>query len=403
MNRKQRQLAIEGGTPSRSVSIEPLYWVEQETRARILHILDSGEFSQWYGGPATREFEARFASLIGAANAIAVNSGTSALHAAVATLGLQPGDEVVIPAACYVSAASVVVQEGAIPVLCDISEDTYVMSVDDLRRHVTDRTRAVIVVHFWGCPANMETIYEFAHDRNILVIEDCGQSHGSTVNGRVTGSIGDFGCFSFAPRKHITTGQGGMVTSRKAEDGDKVRELVNKGKGQGWLAYNRLGFSYVMPDLDAVIGLDGLQNLSATIDQRRRAATIYRRVLAETPLVLAEDPSWGTHVYFKMPILLPEGMASVRDLFKKAVEAENISCRVPHPPAWTVPWLAEYVTRKNRPYDPELYPVTGQLLPRMVEVETGPNMSEQDVEVSAQAVLDVWNYVNEKFGHLLKG
>jgi perosamine synthetase len=399
MNSKQRQLAIEGGTPARPAPIEPLYWVGHETRDHILRIVDSGEFSIWYGGPVVKEFEEKFASWSGAADAVAVNTGHSALHAAVAAIGLQPGDEVVIPAALYVSAASVVVQEGAIPVICDISEETYVMSVDDLRRHVTDRTRAVIVVHFWGCPVNMEPICEFARDRHIVVIEDCGQSHGSKVGDRITGSIGDFGCFSFAPRKHITTGQGGMVICRKAEDGPLVRELVNKGKGFGWLAYNRLGYGYLMPDLSAAIGIDGLQNIDAEVNRRRQAASIYRRVLAETPLVLSDDPPWGSHVYFKMPILLPEGMASVRDFFKKAIEAENVSCRVPHPPAWTIPWLAEYVASKGRPYDPSLYPVAGGLLPRMVEVETGPNMSEHDVEVSAHVVLDVWNYVS-KNGHL---
>ena len=392
----RRKLAIEGGVPARPAPINPLYRVGADTRNRILQILDSGELSTWYGGLVVREFEASFASTIGAADAVAVNSGTSALHIAVATLGLLPGDEVVVPAACYLSAASVVAQEGGIPVLCDINEDTYVMSVEDLERHITERTRAVIVVHFWGCPANLDPICEFARERKIVVIEDCGQSHGSRIRERFTGSIGDFGCFSFAPRKHITTGQGGMVTSRTARGGALIRELVNKGKGKGWLAYNRLGFSYAMTEIEAAVGLDGLLNLTAEVNNRRVAADTYRRALSGTPLRLPRDPPWGEHVYFKMPILVPEEMATKRDLFARAIDAENISCRVPHPPVWTIPWLAKYAAIHNRHYDPGLYPVTGWLLPRMVEVETGPNMTEHDVKVSANAVLDAWNYICER-------
>jgi perosamine synthetase len=396
MSRKQPLLAIEGGSPSRPSPIEPLFHVEQVTRDRISKILDSGQFSGWYGGPVAREFEKEFASRFGANHAIAVNSGTSALHAAVASLGLKHEDEVIIPAAAYVSAASVVVQEGAIPILCDIEEDTYDISVKDFERRITNKTRAAIVVHFWGCPAPMGPISEIARQRGIVVIEDCGQSHGSTVGDSVTGAIGDFGCFSFAPRKHITTGEGGMVTCRSDHAAARVRELVNKGKGPGWLDYHSVGFSYAMGELDAAIGLDGLRNLDKELACRRAAAEVYRRTLADTPLRLPDDPPWGKHVYFKVPILLPPDMAQLRDLFHDVIAAENVSCRVPHPPVYSIPWLKEYVAERGKPYDPASFPATADLLPRMVEVESGPNLSDQDVEVSANAVLRAWNYICDK-------
>jgi glycine/serine hydroxymethyltransferase len=160
-------------------------------------------------------------------HAVAVNSGTSALHAAVVAAVIGPGHEVIVPAAAYVSAASVVVQERAIPVMCDIDETTYCISSEDVEHRLSEKTRAIIPVHFWGCPVDMARITKIARHHNLIVIEDCAQSHGSTIGRQMTGSIGDFGCFSFAPRKHITTGQGGMVLCKSERHALRVRELVN--------------------------------------------------------------------------------------------------------------------------------------------------------------------------------
>ena len=385
-------LAIEGGKPSRPQPIQPLYHVGQDTRDLIAEILDSGQFSAWYGGKVARRFEKEFAERMGANHAIAVNSGTSALHAAVAALGLKSDDEVIVPAAAYVSAASVVVQEGAVPVLCDIDE-AYVLSVEDFERRITDKTRAVIVVHFWGYPVDMDRLCEIALRKGIVVIEDCGQSHGCTIGTRVTGSIGEFGCYSFAPRKHVTTGEGGMVTCKSERDAARVRELINKGKGNGWLDYHSLGFSYAMPELDAAIGLDSLRKLDSELVRRRQAAEVYRRTLAHTPLRIPVDPPYGQHVYFKVPILLPEEMTSARDLLCDVIDKENVSCRVPHPPVYTIGWLAKYAADRGRPFDAESFPFTANLLPRMIEVESGPNLSDEDIEVSANAVARAWKYV----------
>src|SRR5215469_16866975 len=183
--------------PARPAPIKPAYRVSEATRERIREIIDDGCFADWYGGPVAREFEAEFAAAIGAGFAVAVNSGTSALHVAVAAAGIGPGDEVIVPAAAYISAASVVVQQGAVPVVCDIEESSCTMDPERLEAHVTPRTRAIIPVHFWGCPSDMDALAGVAARHDLIVIEDCGQSHGSTAGKRTTGSIGRFGCFSF--------------------------------------------------------------------------------------------------------------------------------------------------------------------------------------------------------------
>jgi perosamine synthetase len=399
MGTNSEPLAIEGGKPLRPKPIQPAYHVSKETRKLIADIIDSGRFTDWYGGRVSHEFEREFCSAFGVNHAIAVNSGTSALHAAVVAAGIGPGDEVIVPAAAYISAASVVVQEKAIPVLCDIDENTFTISIQDLKCRITNKTRAIVVVHFWGCPADMDSIMDVARRYNLVVIEDCGQSHGSTVGRRVTGSIGDFGCFSFAPRKHIGTGEGGMVTCKTEEAAIRVRELVNKGKGPGWLDYHTLGYGYVMAEIAAAIGLDGLRVLDNSILCRRQAADVYRKLLANTPLRLPDDPRWGRHVYFKVPILLPQDMAQERDFIVDIISAENVSCRPTHPPMYWIQWLNKYAADMGHLYDSASFPITGRLLPRIFEVESGPNLTYEDMEVSGNAVLKAWYYVCRKVGH----
>lgn len=340
-----------------------------------------------------REFELRFAQAMGARAAVAVNSGTSALHAAVAAADIAEGDEVIVPAAAYVSAASVLVQQGAIPVLADIDPATMTISIEDAERKITGRTRAVIPVHFWGCPSDMHRLMELAARRSLVVIEDCGQSHGATVGGRITGAIGEFGCFSFAPRKHITTGQGGMVTCASTESAERVRELVNKGKGDGWLAYNELGFSYAMAEIEGALGLDGLAQLPAEVARRREAATIYRRVLSRTPLEIPADPPWGRHVYFKIPIVIPESHVGRRDHMVAAIAEQHVSCRPTHPPVQSIEWLATYVAARGRPFERASLPAAESVLPRAIEVESGPNLTSRDLEASAEAVLRAWTEI----------
>lgn len=387
---ESNDLLMDDPAPARPAPIKPAYRVSEATRERISEIIDGGCFAEWYGGPVAREFEDEFAAAIGAGFAIAVNSGTSALHVAVAAAGIGPGDEVIVPAAAYISAASVVVQQGAVPVVCDIEESSCTIDSERLEAHITPRTRAIIPVHFWGCPSDMDALAEVAARRDLIVIEDCGQSHGSTVGERTTGSIGRFGCFSFAPRKHITTGQGGMVTCRTEEDAERMRALVNKGKGLGWLDYEELGFSYAMPEIEAAIGLDGLGSLGDEIERRRGAAEVFREELADTPLTIPEEPSWGRHVYFKVPVLLPPEAAPDRVRLAEAISKQNVSCRLTHPPVYSIPWLADYAARHGSPYSLDSFPVAERVLGRAIEVESGPNLTPEDVRVSARAVKRVW-------------
>jgi dTDP-4-amino-4,6-dideoxygalactose transaminase len=386
-------LAINGGRPARA---EPLFIgvrVSDELRAQILELLDTGQpLAGYYGGPQSALLERQFAELHGPGrHAVAVNSGTSALHIALAVAGVGTGDEVIVPSLCFVSAASAVVQLGGIPVICDVEPRTLTIDPQAVERLISPRTKVVLPVHYWGFPADLVALRRICDDRGLVLVEDSCQAPLAPVGGSTTGRFGEFSAFSFCDRKHARSGEGGMVLSADEEAAARIRSLVNFGKGPGWDDYYEPGYSYRMVELSALIVRDGLRKLPEEQAARRTAAAVYRSVLQHTELLPVPDPLWGQSIYFKLPILLPEGSVGERGYVADAVQAENVSCRVPHRPLYEIPWLAELVSRHGHPVNPESFPVTAALFPRLIEVETGPYLSEEDAHVSAGAVDKVWH------------
>jgi perosamine synthetase len=391
------KLAIEGGKPIRAKPIAPLVEISSACKKRIIDLLESGALSNWYGGPASHEFEQAFAEFFGMPYGVAVNSGTSALHVAYAAADIGPGDEVIVPSVGYVSAASAAIQEGALPIICDVEPQTLGMSPLDLEKRITPRTKLIVSVHMWGIPNDMDGIMAVARSHGIPVLEDCGQSHGAKYKGQLVGTFGEMAAFSFAPRKHISTGQGGMVIFRNAEHAKKARSAANKGKGYGWHDYIRLGYSYVMGDMEALVGLDGLKSLEKEVEKRRRAAHIYETYLADSGLEMQPIPEDRYACYFKYPFRLPTDFLPYKEFMIKALLAENISTRASHPPMHTIPWLADYIRKhgRNNPAASNPRPIAEREVVRIVEVETGPAMTDEDVHASAKGVLKVWNRIKE--------
>lgn len=386
-----RTLAAHGGEPARPAPIRTTVAVSGGTRREIDALLDEGFLSDYYNGPVAHRFEREFARRHGAgAHAVAVNSGTSALHLALAAAGVGPGDEVILPAACYVSAATAAVQLGATPVVCDIEEHSLTIDVDRVAELIGPRTKAVLPVHFWGQPSDLVRLRALCDEHGLTLVEDACQAPFATVDGRLVGSFGDFAAYSFGNRKHIATGEGGMVLARTEHDARRVRALSNVGKGPGWDDYESLGYSYRMVELSALIGLDGLARVDREITARRAAAAHYREVLAGTGLRPVPEPTWGTSVYFKLPVMLPEDAVGLRPALVSAIDAENVSCRVPHRPLYDIPWLAGLLRDRGRYLDAADCPVAARHLPRVFEVETGPNLPPEQAAVSAGAVASVW-------------
>ncbi|MGE4552510.1 MAG: DegT/DnrJ/EryC1/StrS family aminotransferase [Desulfovibrionaceae bacterium] len=266
----------------------------EDEAAAAREVILSGEF---VSGRRVREFEQGFAAYIGSAHACAVNSCTAALHIALAVLGIRPGDEVVVPPLTFMSTITSVIHQGATPIFADIDPDSFCMDPAQLEKVVGPRTKAVIPVHYLGNACEMDGILDVAKRKGLFVIEDCAQAHGTEYKGRRVGSIGDIGCFSFYATKHMTTGEGGMLTSDNAEWMDLARKIRSHG------LVNRddheyLGYNYRMTEMEAAIGLVQLAKLERFNEQRIRNCEYILGRLAEYRA--AHPDAW-----FSLPVLSP--------------------------------------------------------------------------------------------------
>jgi perosamine synthetase len=274
-----------------SIPITRIVVGDEELRA-VQVPLETGWVVQ---GPFVREFEEKFAGYTGAAHAVATSSGTSALHVALAALGVGPGDEVIVPGFTWVSTANVVEHLGGKAIFCDIDLATYNIDTGKIEALVTDRTVGIVPVHLFGLSADLDPILELARSRELWVLEDCACSFGGWYHGRHTGTIGDAGCFSFHPRKSITTGEGGMVTTASDEFAALVAALRDHGASRsdherhessgGFLLseYEHLGFNFRLTDIQGALGSAQMDRADDVLDGRRRCAAVYDELLVDLP------------------------------------------------------------------------------------------------------------------------
>ena len=308
----------------------------EEEWAALRDVLTSGWLAQ---GPQVAAFERAFADRHGVRHAIAIHSCTAALHLGLLALGIGPGDEVIVPAFTWIATANAVVYAGATPVFADIDRDTYNISVADLPRLRTPRTAAIIPVHLFGRCADIDAVAEALP--GVTIIEDAACAAGATYRDRSAGSLGAIGAFSFHPRKSITTGEGGMLTTDRDDLAEAVGKLRNHGaeiseeqRLSGPRPYllpdfNHLGFNYRMTDLQGAVGLVQLRKLDAFIEQRRQWAAFYERELGGIPwLKTAKAPEDGTHAWQSYVCYVDEERAPMpRNEIMQRLHARDISTR----------------------------------------------------------------------------
>jgi len=274
----------------------------------IAKVLKTGFFTQ---GPKVAEFEGLVAQLVGSRYAFATSSCTTALHLALVALGIGPGDEVLVADFTFPATANVVVQLGAVPVLVDIRLDTFTIDPDDLRARITPRSRAIIPVHAFGCSADMEPILEIARQHHLAVLEDAACAIGTTYHGRYCGSMGTLGAFSFHPRKVITTGEGGMITTDDETLAERIRLLRSHGgvRSGYWYEYEAAGFNYRLSDILGAMGVAQMEKLPRLIERKRLlAAGLKQRLAGIAGLSLPVEPAWGGHIYQSFVVMVDEGI-----------------------------------------------------------------------------------------------
>jgi dTDP-4-amino-4,6-dideoxygalactose transaminase len=308
----------------------------EEEAAAAAEAVRSGWVAQ---GPRVAKFEQAFAERVGAAHGVAVSSCTTGLHVALYLLGVGPGDEVVVPSFSFIATANAVRYCGATPVFADVDIDTGNLSPSTVEPALTARTRAVILVHQGGVPADVDALHTLLDPRGVAILEDAACAVGSTYKGRPIGAGAPLAAWSFHPRKLVTTGEGGMITTENPEWATRLRRLREHGMSvsaadrhaSGQVApeaYLETGFNYRMTDVQAAIGLVQLGRLDGMVARRRELAARYQQALARVPgLRPVADPAWGTGNFQSFWVLLPEDAPVSRNDLLDLLAAAGISAR----------------------------------------------------------------------------
>jgi perosamine synthetase len=332
-------------------------------------------------------FEQAFAESVNSRHAVSVNSGTAALHAAVHALGIGPGDEVIVPALTFVATANCVVFQGATPVFADVDPTTLLIDIDSAARLLTKRTRAVIAVDYAGQPCDYDRLRKILPDTRITIIADACHALGAFCDGRAVGSIADLSAFSFHPAKHITTAEGGMVTT---SDGDLARSIQvfrNHGittdhherarREQHTYEMVELGFNYRLSDLQCALGMSQLKRLQQFVERRRAIAQRYDAALSQLlgfdPLALRSGVEHSYHLYVIR--LSKRKLAVRRDDIARALRAEGVGTAVHYPPTHLHPF---YQKRFN--FRPGLCPHAERAADEILSLPMFAAMRESDVD-----------------------
>ncbi len=357
-------------------------FTDERELEEIAKVLATGYFTQ---GPKTVEFEQKVAEYVGCKFAFAMSSCTTALHLSLVVLDVKPGDEVLVSDFTFPATANVVVQQGATPVLVDIDLDTMTMNVNDLRQKITSRTKAVIPVDAFGCSADHDAINKIAHEHNLPVVEDAATSIGAKYYERFCGNLTTLGCFSFHPRKVITTGEGGMITTNDAELANRIRLLRSHGgvRTGVWFQYEEAGFNYRLSDVLSAMGVAQMEKLPMLIQKKRELAKSLSQRLRDIPGVsVPMEPTWGGHIYQSYVILVDEGVD--RDKVIEGMKARGIETT-----------LGTYALHDQPFFQRKFGYHTGQLpnshsaFTRTITLPLYPQMNESDLDVVANSLREV--------------
>lgn len=363
---------------------------DEEERRLVDEVLASGWVTQ---GPMTRRFEEAVAEVHGVPFALATTSCTAALHLSALALGLGPGDEVVVPAFTWATSAFCAEYVGARPVFADVRLESFNLDPDALEAAITPATRAVVVVHLFGLAAEMEPVLALARRRGLRVIEDAACAIGTRYQGSPVGGLGDLGCFSFHPRKVVTTGEGGMETTRDEELATRIRTLRNHGtravpgppaapaKPHEMGAFDEVGFNLRMSDIQAAVGVAQMRKLAALLAERAACARRYDRLLAGCPeLATPCVPAGCGHSYQSYVVRVLEGGRERRNAAMEALAADGIQTR---PGTHAVHRLGHYARQGIRA---EAFPNACLAEDTSITLPIFPGMTEAQQERVADAV-----------------
>lgn len=377
-------LALFGGTPVRSKPFPPFPVIGKDEHDAVLDVLREGRFSTFIaspgelfgGGKRIRKFEEEFAVYHSVKYAVAFNSATAALHAAVVGVGVQPGEEIITTPYTFTSSATCALMHNAIPLFADVDRESFNISPASIKKTITPLTRALIPVHLFGNPAAMDEILKIARENDLKVIEDVAQAPGARYKGRLCGTMGDCGVFSFQETKNMMTGEGGMLITNDERITEVARLIRNHGEAVAHTMTKRsyasetLGYNYRMTEFEAAIGRAQLKHLDGANAVRQQHADYLTKQLSKFPgITPPQVESGSTHVYYVYPFTYDETQTGIpRKLFADALQAEGIPVGVGYvKPLYYAPLFQERRAfafkhyKGNARYDAGLCPVAEEL------------------------------------------
>jgi perosamine synthetase len=351
----------------------------------LLECIETGWISS--EGPFIKQFEEKIAARVGRTHGIAVCNGTAALDAAVEAVGIGPGDEVILPAFTIISCINQIVRAGAKPVLVDSGPATWNMDVSQIKAKITPRTKAIMVVHIYGLPVDMDPVLDIARRHGLKVIEDAAEMHGQDYKGRPCGSFGDISTFSFYPNKHITTGEGGMIVTNSDRLAAECRSLRNLCfQPQKRFVHERLGWNLRMTNMQAALGLAQLERLDEFVTRKRRMGQRYTELLSgipgiELPLARTE---YAENIYWVYGLVLKDEVPLDAEEAMRRLQAEGVGTR---PFFW--PMHEQPVFQKMGLFAEDSHPVSERLARRGFYIPSGLALTESQMDQVAEALYQV--------------
>ncbi len=366
------------GGPAEMIPVYQPYFSGRE-KEYVNQCLDSTWISS--KGEFIGRFESAFADYVGAEHTTSVCNGTVAIHLALMALGIGPGDEVIVPTLTYVASVNTILQAGATPVYVDSLEATWQIDPADVIKKITRRTKAVMAVHLYGAPCEMDTLLSICKQRNLLLIEDCAEAFGTRYKGQHVGTFGDAATFSFFGNKTITTGEGGMVVAREKSTIDRAFHLKNQGvSAQREYWHDVLAYNYRMTNICAAIGLAQLEQADAILAKKRQIAAWYSAKLAGLPLCCHGEQEQTLHSYWMCSLVVdqPADQKPLRDHLKQ----NQVETRPLFPPAHSMPHC----------HFEGSFPIAESLSQRGINLPSYPGLTEGDISRIAGLVRDYFNH-----------
>lgn len=364
---------------------EPL--LDGNEKKYLAECIDTGWISS--EGPFITKFEDEMARRVGRKYAIAVSNGTAALDAAVTALGIGAGDEVIMPAFTIISCISQIVRLGALPVLVDSDPMTWNMDVANIESKITKRTKAIMVVHIYGLPVDVDPILDLANKYGIRVIEDAAEMHGQTYKARPCGSFGDISTFSFYPNKHITCGEGGMILTDSEDLANRCRSLRNLCfQPSKRFVHEELGWNLRMTNLQAAVGLAQLERLDEFVARKRRMGLMYSEKLASVPglqLPLAQT-SYARNIYWVFGIVIQGDVHCDAEEAMRRLASKGVGCR-----PFFAPMHIQPVFRKIGLFEGQYFPVAENMYRNGFYIPSGMALTDEQIDTVANSVAAVFS------------